>query len=807
MENFIIYIKEKFRALSTRRKLAGGACLLLLSLFWFSLPSPLFNNPTSFIITDAKGALLNASIAADGQWRFPLNKNVPEKFEKCITVFEDKRFFYHPGIDPLAMVRALQLNIRKKRVASGGSTITMQVARLQQKNSSRSIFNKFFETMMAVRLEFSFRKKTILSLYASNAPFGTNVVGLDAAAWRYYGRSAEQLSWGEMATLAVLPNSPTLVHPGKNRDKLQKKRNDLLDKLLKARIITEAEASLAMQEQLPLAPLPLPQLAPHLLNRFKREYPHLKTIDKELTTGLQTTINGDLQKQVNELVTRYHNQWKGNQINNGCALVVEIETGNVMAYVGNVYEPLKPEAESCVDVISSLRSPGSTLKPLLYASLLSEGTIFPHQLIPDVPTTIGGITTKNFDLGYDGAVPASRALSRSLNIPAVKMLQLYKHQRFYSSLKQMGFTSLNRPADQYGLSLVLGGCEVSPWELAGAYSSMARIYNNQLKDKGKIKPSDWHMPNYILESNNTNRQARSSIQPTISLTYPAIYNCLTAMNEVVRPGEEGLWNNFSSAQKIAWKTGTSFGFRDAWSIGLTTKYLVVVWAGNADGEGRPELTGINTAAPLMFDIFRLLPQVNFFPKPAFGYQYETVCKLSGYKASQDCEQTETVMISNKLNNTSTCPYHKIIHVDATAMYQVTEDCVSPLNMIQKSWFILPPVMEFYYKQRHSDYRVLPPFLGGCNGEEYKSLDLIYPDANARIYVPVEITGEKGKTIFTATHRSSTAKLYWHLDKTFVASTTQIHQIAINPPPGKHVINVVDESGESVTRNFEIMNKN
>ncbi|MDB5210536.1 MAG: multimodular transpeptidase-transglycosylase, partial [Sediminibacterium sp.] len=481
---------------SLKKKLIVSVLFVLFITFCFSLPSRLFNNPTSFFITDSEGHLLNASIASDGQWRFPYNEKVPEKFAKCIVAFEDKRFWYHPGVDPVAIIRAVRQNSGNSKTVSGGSTLTMQVIRLFKQNNKRNLWTKLKESILAVRMECTYRKKTILALYASNAPFGSNVVGLDAAAWRYFGRSAEQLSWGEMAALAILPNAPSLVHPGKNREILLRKRNSLIDKLAANKTIDATTAALSKLEPLPGEPKALPQLAPHLLDRFKKEYASLKKDNAILSSGIQTTIDGKLQQQVNRMVSIHHEQLKGNQVNNTAAMVMDIETGNILAYIGNIYEPKNVSLESHVDVLSAPRSPGSTLKPLLYASLLTEGSMLPTQLIPDIPTQIGGYTPQNFDLGFDGAVPANKALSRSLNIPAVKMLQQYKYQRFYNVLKQCGFSTLTQPADFYGMSLILGGCEVTPFELAGVYSSMARMYLHQRKNKGDWNEEDWFMPQY-----------------------------------------------------------------------------------------------------------------------------------------------------------------------------------------------------------------------------------------------------------------------------------------------------------------------
>ena len=748
------------------------------------------------MIEDAEGNLLNASIAADGQWRFPYNKNVPSKFIDCITTFEDKRFFFHTGIDAIAITRALTSNINTNHT-QGASTLSMQVIRLAMKHNNRSIWNKLKETILAARLEFTYSKKDIVALYAANAPFGSNVVGLDAAAWRYFGRSADKLSWAEMAALAVLPNAPSLVHPGKNRKILLIKRNILLDQLYYAHKISREDATLAKSEPLPIKPLPLPQDAPHLLQRYKYEW-----TSNSSTTRIKTTINSTLQKSVAAILDQHQQILKGNGISNICALVLNVETGNVLAYVGNIYQPSNKEFESDVDVISAPRSPGSTLKPLLYAAMLSDGSILPNSLVPDIPTEIAGYIPQNFDAGYDGAVPAAKALSRSLNIPAVRLLQQYKYQRFYEVLQQCGITTLKNSADFYGLSLILGGCEVKMWDLAGAYASLARVLNHQEKNKGILDAADIHPPHYCEKITGS-----ASSQNTIAIDPTSIYFTFQAMQEVMRPGEEGLWQQFNSAQKIAWKTGTSFGFRDGWAIGVTRENVVAVWVGNTDGEGRPGLVGINTAAPVMFDIFRLLPNVTWFEKPIYNYSFIPVCRQTGFRANIDCHDVDTLFMPPNGGRSPLCPYHRLIHLDPSGSFRVNENCESPANMIHKSWFILPPTMEYYYKQRNYDYKILPAFKAGCEFEETgRQMELIYPQPDAKIYVPVEINGEKGRTIFSATHRNKNEKIFWSLDNNFIATTQINHQIAISPPAGKHILTLTDGKGNSISRSFEIIDK-
>ena len=652
---------------------------------------------------------------------------------------------------------------------------------------------------MAMRLECRYNKAEILSLYASNAPFGSNVVGLDAAAWRYFGRSPQQLSWGEMAAMAVLPNAPSLVHPGKNRSVLIKKRNLLLDKLFKQGVIDSQTASLAKLEPVPDQPFPLPQLAPHLLARFKADHRD----DQHSETRIRTSIRLSVQQQVNQIIEHHHQLLKADGINNIAAVVLDVETGATLAYAGNISHPEDTTMQSDVDVIDAPRSPGSTLKPLLYAAMLHDGFILPNSLMPDIPTQILGFHPKNFDLVYDGAVPASQALSRSLNVPAVKMLQQYKVGRFYDVLHKVGITTLNKPADHYGLSLILGGGENTLWELTGAYADMARVLNHYNKYNGKYDPADYHNPVYTMTP-----AKQPDLQKSGLLDAASIFFTFQAMEEVMRPGEEMLWRQFSSTQRVAWKTGTSFGFRDGWAIGITPKYVVGVWVGNTDGEGRPGLTGINTAAPALFEILRSLPVTrDWFEMPVGEMVKIKVCHQSGYRAGQYCEDVDERWVPESGLKAPVCPYHQLVHLTKDGKWQVTGNCIPQDEIVNKTWFVLPPSMEYYYKTKNYQYRVLPPFRPDCvQTESATPMEVIYPKDGSKIYVPLEADGSRGRVIFNAAHRLAGVKIFWHLDDQYIGETKDFHQIAVNPAPGKHQLTLVDSNGNTVQVGFEVLEK-
>jgi len=771
--------------------------LVLLLLFWFSIPRHLFNAPTSFVIDDSRGQLLGASIASDGQWRFPYNANVPPKFKACILAFEDKRFEHHPGFDFLAFGRAIKQNIRARHVVSGGSTLTMQVIRLSTRKN-RTVWQKLLEILRAFRLELTHSKAEILALYTSNAPFGSNVVGLDAASWRYFGREPAQLSWGEMAVLAVLPNSPSLVHPGKNRIILLRKRNLLLTRLQQQHFIDATTAALARLEPVPDKPFPLPSLAPHLLQRFKTD----NIAYKKNGGRIKTSINSLLQQNVTDIIERHHQLLKGNDIRNAAAIVLDVETGQTLSYVGNISHPENKDMESDVDVIAAPRSPGSTLKPLLYAAMLHDGLILPNSLIPDIPTQIAGYHPQNFDLGYDGAVPASKALARSLNIPAVKMLIQYKYDRFHGLLRNIGMTTLRQPADHYGLSLILGGSENTLWELSGAYADMARVLNHYQTYKGKYNANDYHNPVYTSAP-----LAKPELETGGLLDAASIYYTFQAMEEVMRPGDELLWQQFTSTQRIAWKTGTSFGFRDGWAIGVTPRYVVGVWVGNTNGEGRPGLIGVNTAAPILFEIFRQLPVArDWFRVPSVEMTLIHVCHESGYRAGDNCDHIDTLFMPKTGLKAPVCPFHQLVHLDASRKWQVTAACETPANMVHTPWFVLPPAMEFYYRSRNYTYKPLPPFRADCAGTLQRPMELIYPKDGAKVYVPLEADGTRGRMICNAAHRQTGIKIFWHLDNQYAGQTKDYHQMALNPLPGKHVLTLVDANGNRVQTHFEVLDK-
>ena len=788
LRSFIANLLDRYKKSKLKYRIGIPICIILLIWYILCLPSPLFHVPYSTVVSDRHEELLGARIADDQQWRFPTSDSIPEKYKVCLIEFEDRHFYYHWGINPLAIARAIKQNITDGRIVSGASTITMQTIRLSRKES-RTFGEKFVEMILATRMEFSYSKNEILNLYASHAPMGGNVVGIEAASWRYFGHQAATLSWAEAATLAVLPNSPTLMHFGRNRDKLLNKRNKLLEQLYKREILDKIDYELAIGEPLPFQPHPLPQIAPHLVTRLYKE---------EGGKHITSTIERSQQERIESILSRWNAEFAQNGIKNIAAIVFDVEKNEVVAYCGNVDFESNSSGNQ-VDIIQAPRSTGSILKPFLYCAMMQEGQLLPDQLLPDVPINLNGFAPKNFSLRYDGAVHASEALARSLNVPFVVSLRKYSVPKFYNLLKNAGMTTLNRSADNYGLSLILGGAEGTLWDISYMYLQMAQQLNTYTKE-GKYYESE--QPSYIL--GEVEKERDQKIQTPI-FSAGATWQTFEALTNVNRP-EEIDWQSIPSMQKIAWKTGTSFGFRDGWAVGVNPKYVVGVWVGNSDGEGRPGLTGARTAGMVMFDIFNALPQSRWFTRPENDLTKAEICRESGYLKSMNCPDgsIDTVWISKKGLEDAVCPYHKLVHLSENMKYQVYENCAGSRGIIHTSWFILPPSWEWYYKEQHPEYKSLPPYSPECSEDsEIRLMDFIYPYPNAIISLPKQLDGTPGQLIFELAHRSPTNRVFWHLDGQYIGETKDFHKKEYTPEKGQHTLTVVDETGISLTTKFMI----
>ncbi len=748
--------------------LTGVTVLVILFFAW---PLPELNRPYSLVVNDRDGQLLSAQVADDGQWRFPIPDSVPFKVSTAIRLYEDEYFYWHPGVNLVSVLRAMRQNWIAGKTVSGASTLTMQVARMTL-NRPRTWWSKFLECLLTIRLELRKTKSELFRQYAAMAPFGGNVVGLEAASWRYFGRAPHLLSWGEAATLAILPNNPGIIYPGSSDTELLNKRNRLLKKLWAKGWMNDLAYELATDEPLPEAPLSLPREAPHLLTHYG---------SKGAVRPLDATLSSKWQRLSKQLMREQHRALKANGVENLAAMVVDLKTGEVLAYQGNTDDRLVDGHE--VDVLQSRRSPGSTLKPMLFASALHKGLIQRRTLLPDVPSFFGGFSPKNFNRGYNGMVPAHQTLSRSLNIGFCHLLKAYTYQQFHYDLQRWGIGTLEQPADHYGLSLILGGCEVTPWELSQLYFSMYR------KLAG--------LPNISIHFAGTGDPLTS-----LDIDRDAIWQTFQSMTQLSRPEGERNWRNFNSSQLIVWKTGTSFGFRDAWAIGMNGEVLVIVWAGNADGEGRAALTGIQAAAPLMLQLMNRSSHNRQWLKVLKPPMWQRpLCASSGLLPGPHCP-VEKYVVTKRAERMGTCPYHQQLVMDASGTYEVNSSCYPLADTKRAVHFILPPIPGYYYGQVKGDYQGRPPTFPGCLKND-ESVAIIYPNADSRIFIPIELDGSQGRVVLQAAHQKSGETLFWHIDQEFAGQTTDDHRLAVNLSKGGHELMVMDGNGRMQQIRFTV----
>lgn len=747
------------------------ALATFLALF-FALPHFLLpkNLPYSFALYDKDGILLGATCASDGQWRFEPDE-VPERFKIALVNFEDKRFYFHPGVDFISVARAFASNERAGKIVSGGSTITMQTIRLLQNYPKRTYGQKIKEVFLAILLDARFSKKKILELYCALAPFGGNVVGLEAASWRYFARPSKDLTWAESAALAVLPNQPSLVFPGTNDEIFLQKRNSLLTKLFKKKYLNEEEYALALSEPLPKKARPLPNGALHYLEYLKSTSPR--------KNKFHSTLDSSLQQNAARIAEYWSQEFSRQGINNLACLIVRTKTGEPLAYVGNTGRERNSKNYN-VDIVNSRRSSGSLLKPFLFAAMLDNGMLLPQQLVMDVPTRIGNYKPENNVNTYCGALRADEALSRSLNIPAVRELREYGITQFLDYLKLCGFTTLDRSAEYYGLPLILGGGEITLYEAVLAYASFVNACSNV---------------------NIFNKQ--------FPVSAGAAYLTLNALEKGTRPAEEALWQSYAASRKIAWKTGTSNGKRDAWAIGVTADYTIGVWVGNAEGQGSENLRSMATAAPVLFDLFSIMPNPKEkFSVPSYALCEQKVCADSGFAAGESCNETKIALRPSAAPLGKLCPYCKIVSLTPDKKFQAT---VSDMKgeyegflPVTEKRFVLPPSIEYYYTKQAFGYKHLPPFLPDHQFAQREELSILFPEQGAQIILPIEIDGTPGNTVMQAASRSKSAVLYWDLDGDFLGETRGEHTMALRPPVGWHTLTITDSNGTRRTRQFKIV---
>jgi len=750
-----------------KSKIILTGILLLFSAF-ILIPSVRFPNDYSQVILDKDGKILRIFLNRKQMWQLPPSKYpIPQKLKTAVLQFEDRYFYDHPGVNVFALARALFQNIKQGKVVSGASTITMQVARLSRPKA-RTYPNKLLELMQALKLELFHSKADVLALYLNHAPYGGNIVGYQAASLRYFRKLPKALSWSETALLAVLPNAPSLISPMANAQELHKKRDRLLKTLFKKKIIDQATYILALRENIPKQSFSRKIYAAHFTRLMHQKFPQ-KNI-------LHTTIDLNIQQMAAQL-TREHSRFlRSLGLNDAAVLIAETQSGKVRAYVGSVNFWDKQ-----VDGVRAPRSSGSILKPFLYALSMDNGLILPQTLVEDVPTFFASFSPANADQRYRGIVSAKEALVRSLNVPAVRLLNKFGLQAFYYFLKEAGLHTLFRSAAAYGLPLILGGAEVTLWDMTALYRGLGR--------EGRFSALT-----FLQDS------AAATDNEKALISKGAAWLTLNMLKELKRPGSEYYWRRYQNQRPLAWKTGTSFGQRDGWAIGVNPQWTIAVWVGNFTGAGNANLSGAACAGPLLFKLFNHLPktpQPAWFEKPWDNLQEIRLCKQSGFLAGPHCPQTISAEAPLDMKPLAMCPFHKEIIVNNAENEQVCSLCWQPGDHKAVTRLIYPPEVSQILRKNGFVPEDIPPHRKSCPAHHReKSLKIVYPRPHSALWIPKDLDGRYQKITCRAAFRLKDVTLYWYLDTNYMGSTNGKSALSLTLKKGWHTLKVLDQDGNS-----------
>ena len=719
----------------------------------------IFEDRYSVSVLDNNGKIIGVYLNKNEQWHLKSIDKIPEKLKTAVMVFEDKNFYSHNGVDFFAVIRALKDNIFEKR-KTGASTITMQAVKMVQPKE-RSYFNKYLEIVHAFKLEKYYKKDEILKMYLNNAPYGGNIVGYKTASYMYFRKSPKELTWSEAALLAVLPNSPGLMNVEKNREKLIEKRNFLLKKLYEKNFINERQYEISLKEPVPDKRYSFPVLAPHLVRRLVNE-----NKDKKI---IKSTIDSEIQKKTEKAVKDYSEFLKLSGINNTAVFIINNKNYEVTAYAGSQdFYDFKNNGQ--VDGITAKRSPGSLLKPFLYAKVIDEGIAAPQSKIPDVPLYFSNFSPQNADKKYYGMVEMRDALIKSLNIPFVELLKDYGEDKFFYFLKDI-LNFEDRNPERYGLSLILGTKEFTMEEIGILYSGLANYGNfKNLK--------------YTEESTEEGRQL---------LTKGASYLTLTTMRELERPGMEKFYRE---KNPVSWKTGTSHGRRDGWAAGITPEWTVVVWTGNFTGEGNPNLTGVYTGGNLLFNILKILPKTEKdFIIPSDLEKIE-VDKETGYRLKYDVPYKE-IFYPKDAKPLKASSYYKKIFVNKNGEEIDSRD--ESFNEREEKYILVYPleVVNYFVRENLDVSNIF------SEKTAKKTIKFIYPKNNLKIIVPKDFDGEKSLIVKIANIKNQ--ELYWYVNKEYAGKSREKER-SFNLKKGNYEITVVSEKGETAKINFQVAEK-
>ncbi len=756
-------MKKAKRILGVAPSFIAVAILLFLVLdALFPLPPP---KPYSLVVEDRHGAFLHAFLAEDGIWRLQtLSNEIPSRLKQILIEKEDRFFYYHPGVNPLSVLRAIAQNIRAGRRISGASTITMQVARMLERRE-RTYFNKLIEMFRALQLEWRYSKDEILNIYLSIVPLGGNIEGLKSASLLYYQTPLERLNIAQLFDLILIPNDPNRLRPDKNATNLYAERKKRSIPWIKRGLFSSQDSIVMWQTGSEAKRKPLATHAPHFNLRIKDQFKTSVVLHSSLDLTIQTTSE--------KLLKNHLRPWKQRGVQNGAVVVIDNTTMEIVSYIGSD-DFADTSAQGQVDGVKALRSPGSSMKPFLCALEMERGVLAPKTRLLDVPYDAEGFTAENYDGAHSGLVYADDALRRSLNIPFVRLLKETGVPRFVEFMQNVGVTSLRMQREKLGLSVILGGCGVSLDELTAAYATLANA-------------GLYRRPSYLKVQENNGSGGRRAFS---SSTAFLVTDVLSGLDRPDIP------NNFASSlnlPKVAFKTGTSYGRRDAWCVGYSSEYTIGVWMGNVTNKGNPDLVGSKSAMPLLIDLFNSISSTNrktILPVPS-DIRVRSVCAASGRLPTDRCRELvqEYYSLTQTLNRY--CDVDKEYLVSGDGKKHYCQSCIGSNRYKAVVYRDYPPELLTYWKTSGTPYKLAPPHNPECDrlfiGEGPK---IISPSKDMTYY----LVENNQRILFQASSGVEVSEHRWYIDERFIGRKRAGDRLFLTLKEGSHTITCLDDKG-------------
>ena len=764
--------------------LASITCVLNVFLLFFVLdclfPFPvesLKRDPTA-VITDRNGKPLRFFLPEDKRWRFPVKlADVSPKLVEAVIASEDRWFHIHPGVNPFALARAFYTNIKEGRVVSGASTIPMQIARMSEPKS-RTVFSKAVEAFRALQLKRRFNDDELLEIYLNIAPYGGNIEGVGAASYFYFGKSPRALTPGEIALLTALPRSPAAYDPTRNPKASKGERDKVLRQLAGRGVFTAEDAKAGTEEPVPRSRKPQPFAAPH----FSEFVYH----DISEGGSLKTTLDTSIQKVAEEVARRHIGLLKNDGIDNLAIVVIENSTRKLRAMVGSA-DYFDKAHSGQVNYALARRSPGSALKPFLYAMALDEGIAIPETYVLDIPTDFSGYVAENYDSKYRGRITLENALILSLNAPAVRLLSQVGLKDFHNLLLKGGLSTLDRPSEKYGLPLILGAGEVRLLDLVNLYTTLAEGGEHRQVSVSEDRGQD---------------EAGTRL-----LSREASYLITEILTGLKRPDmPANTWALTEDVPEVAWKTGTSYGHRDAWSLGYSSKYTIGVWVGNPDGRGQKGISGSEHAAPILFDLFRGIEGDGARIVRPEGLDLGTieVCRESHLLPTPYCGERDKVTYIKGVSRIPRDDYSRRIFVDSETGDLLLGDCIGERPHEPRVITTYPPELVAWWMADGKPIDGVPPLSPYCNDvSSERPPRILSPDKATPYRVLKGMPAEYQRVELIAGVSEEVDTLYWYQDGKLVTTTRPYKKTFIPLEAGTHHLVVVDSSGRSDSISYKV----